>query len=98
MSCRPNALNSPVNLTSSALADGATTRDNSIMPTFSDVLDAADELSVDEQETLLEILRRRITARNRAEILRDVADAREELASGNGQVATAKQIVNEAKQ
>ena len=46
------------------------------MPTFSDVVDAADDLSVDEQETLVEILRRRIAKRNREALVRDVAEAR----------------------
>lgn len=67
------------------------------MTTFSDILDAADGLSVDEQVTLLEILQRRIAERNRAELVRDVAEAREEYASGNARPASAKEIVEEAR-
>ena len=66
------------------------------MPTFADIVDAADKLSVDEQEALLEILRRRIATRNRAEIARDVQSARTEHASGQSHVATVAQIMDEA--
>jgi len=48
------------------------------MNTFSDVVDAADDLTIDEQETLLEILRRRIAVHKRDALVRDVADARAE--------------------
>ena len=68
------------------------------MATFSDIVDAADELSVDEQETLLEILSRRISERNRAQILGDVEAARSEFAAGQGVTASAKQIMDEARQ
>ncbi|NLX53670.1 MAG: hypothetical protein GXY58_01000 [Planctomycetaceae bacterium] len=66
------------------------------MPTFADIVDAADRLSVDEQETLLEILRRRIATRNRAELAHDVRAARAEHANGQSHVATVAQIMDEA--
>jgi hypothetical protein len=46
------------------------------MPTFADVVDAANKLSADEQESLLRILRRRIAERNRARLTADIAEAR----------------------
>jgi hypothetical protein len=49
------------------------------MTTFSEIVEAADLLSVDEQATLLEILQRRIATRNRASLVRDIAEARSEL-------------------
>ena len=66
------------------------------MPTFADVVDAADKLSADEQESLLRILRRRIAERNRAQRVGDVAEARAEFVSGGARPATAQQIMDEA--
>lgn len=66
------------------------------MRTFSDVVDAADELSVEEQEALLDILRRRIAERNRKQLVREVAAARAEFAQGATRPASAKEIVEEA--
>ena len=52
------------------------------MTTFSEIVEAADRLSVDEQETLIEILQRRIADRNRARLVRDVEEARDEFSRG----------------
>ncbi len=65
------------------------------MTRFSDILDAADGLSVDEQETLLEILQRRIAERNRAELVREVAESRAEFGKGAAKVGSAKDIMDE---
>ena len=65
------------------------------MSTFFEVLDAADELSLDEQETLVDILGRRIAERNRARLVRAVAEARAEFADGNARPATAREIMEE---
>jgi hypothetical protein len=67
------------------------------MPTFSDLVDATDNLSVDEQETLVEILRRRIAERNRAALVRDVAEARAEFGAGGAQPATVDEIMAEVR-
>jgi hypothetical protein len=66
-----------------------------MMTTFAEIVDAADRLSADEQLTLLEILRRRLAERDRQQLVRDVADARSEFASGAVEPATAKQIMDE---
>jgi hypothetical protein len=66
------------------------------MPTFADVVDAADKLSLDEQQALLEIIRRRITERNRAQLVRDVESSRAEHVSGRSRSATVTQILDEA--
>ena len=66
------------------------------MPTFADVVDAADKLSADEQESLLKILRRRIAERNRTRLAADVAEARAEFVSGDARPATVQQIMDEA--
>ena len=67
------------------------------MTSFSDVVDAADELSVDEQETLVELLRRRIAKRNRDTLIRDVADARAEFRSGQTHTSSVSDIMDEAR-
>ncbi|HSS75739.1 MAG TPA: hypothetical protein VLV54_03250 [Thermoanaerobaculia bacterium] len=52
---------------------------------FSEILEAADQLSVDEQTTLIEVLRHRITERRRDELARDIKQARREFDSGKCQ-------------
>ena len=63
--------------------------------TFADIVDAADRLSADEQLTLVEILRRRLAEREREQLVRDVAEARAEFATGSSQPATVKQLMDE---
>jgi hypothetical protein len=53
------------------------------MADFSSVVAAANELSTDEQETLLEILGHRLAERRRAQLVRDVKEARAEFANGH---------------
>ena len=65
------------------------------MTTFSDIVEAADHLSVDEQVTLLEILRRRIATRNRASLVRDVAEARREFQEGQLRPKSVSDIIAE---
>ena len=67
------------------------------MTTFSDVVDATDDLSVDEQETLVEILRRRIAMQNRNALVRDVAEARAEYQSGRTAMKSASEIMDEVR-
>jgi hypothetical protein len=49
---------------------------------FNDVLEAVDCLSLDEQESLVDVIRRRIAAHRRQEIAKLVISAREEYANG----------------
>ena len=67
------------------------------MTTFSDVVDAADNLSVDEQQTLVEILRRRIAKRNREILVRDVAEARAEFRTGQARASSVSDIMDEVR-
>ena len=67
------------------------------MTTFLDVVDAADSLSVDEQETLVEILRRRIATKNCDVLARDIADARAEFQSGQARAACVSDIMDEVR-
>jgi len=66
------------------------------MTTFADILDAADNLSADEQETLLEILHRRLAERKRAQLIRDVEEARAEFTNGRARPASVREIMDEA--
>ncbi len=66
------------------------------MAGFSDVVAAADRLSADEQEELLEILRHRLAERRRAGLVREVQEARAEFADGVAGPATVDEIMDEA--
>ena len=66
------------------------------MPTFADVVDAADKLSAEEQKSLLRLLRRRIAARTREQLAADVAEARAEFVRGGARRATVQAIMDEA--
>ncbi len=74
-----------------AVSDGET-----VLAMFSDVVDAADRLSTEEQEELLEILRRRLAERRRAQLVREVQEARAEFAGGEAGPASVDEIMDEA--
>lgn len=63
--------------------------------TFSTVLDAADALSLEEQETLIDILRRRIAESNRQRLIAEVQETRRDFAQGQCEEATADEIMRE---
>lgn len=63
------------------------------MKTFAQVLDSADELGVEEQESLVEVLQRRLAERRRETLVEAVKSARREFAGGGCRPATPKQIV-----
>ena len=67
------------------------------MALFSEIVDAADQLSVDEQETLLEILRHRLAERNRKRIVSEVAEARAEFTAGRTRAVSVEEIMDEAR-
>ena len=66
-----------------------------IAVSFGEVLEAADRLSLEEQESLLDILQRRIIERRRAELAQDIREAREEFQQGHCQPATPTEIMEE---
>jgi len=49
---------------------------------FGELLEAADHLSLDDQETLVEVLHRRIIERRREELAAEVLQARQEFQQG----------------
>jgi len=64
-----------------------------IMKTFAQVLDSADQLGVEEQESLVEVLQRRLAERRRDALLEAVKLARREFDEDRCRPATPKQIV-----
>lgn len=67
------------------------------MANFAEIVDAADELTLDEQESLIDILRRRVAQRNRARLVREVVETRNEYQSGQSVKATVADIMDEIR-
>ena len=63
------------------------------MKTFAQVLDSADGSDAEEQESLVEVLQRRIAERRREALLEAVKSARREFGAGRCRPATPKQIL-----
>jgi len=63
------------------------------MKTFAQVLEFADELEVEDQQSLVEVLQRRLAERRRDALIEAVKSAREEFEAGHCRAATPKQIV-----
>ena len=64
-----------------------------IMKTFGQVLDSADELTLEEQESLVSVLQRRVIERRRAELIRDVKEARQEFKAGKVRPTSVAEIL-----
>lgn len=62
---------------------------------FSDIVDAADNLSPEEQLALVEILQRRLVEQNRQDLLKDIEDSRAAFAAGEGKPASSKEIMDQ---
>lgn len=63
--------------------------------TFGEILEAASELTLDEQESLIGILQNRLRERRRKAVVRDVLEATEEFAEGKCQPVTPSQLMEE---
>jgi ribosome recycling factor len=63
------------------------------MKTFSQVVESADDLAPEEQESLIGVLQRRLTQRRRAELVKAVKEARREFKAGCCRPATPAQIL-----
>jgi hypothetical protein len=63
------------------------------MKTFAQVLDSADELAPEDQESLIAVLENRLAERRREELVEAVASARAEFKAGRCRPATSKQIL-----
>jgi hypothetical protein len=62
---------------------------------FGDVVEAADKLSLAEQEALIEVLHRRLIERRRDELARDIQQAHEEFDAGRCRPVTPEELMKE---
>jgi predicted CopG family antitoxin len=65
-----------------------------IMP-FGEVLEAVDKFSLEDQETLIEVLQRRLIERRREEIAKEIREARREFQSGQCRAVTPDELMAE---
>jgi hypothetical protein len=63
--------------------------------TFHDVLEAADHLPLDDQETLVEIINRRVIEQRRAELIKTVKKARKEFDQNKCRPSTPDELMGE---
>ncbi len=62
---------------------------------FGEILEAADGLPVEDQETLVTILKNRLRERRRAELAKDIQDAGKEFEKGNCRPVTPDELMRE---
>ena len=62
---------------------------------FGEILEAADGLPIEDQETLIAILKNRLRERRRAELLQDIREAEKEFREGKSHPATPDEIMRE---
>jgi hypothetical protein len=62
---------------------------------FHVVVEAADRLTLEEQETLVTVLNRRLADRRRGELARDIREAQREFARGALRPASPEEIMKE---
>jgi hypothetical protein len=60
---------------------------------FSDVLEATERLSLEEKETLLEVLHNRTVEERRAQLASEISESKREHAAGRTKAASPKQIM-----
>ena len=63
--------------------------------TFGDFLEAVEKLSLEDQEALVDILRKRTAARRRQEIVDEVQAARDEHTAGQTRVVTVEELMKD---
>jgi hypothetical protein len=62
---------------------------------FGEVLEAVDRLSLREQETLMDVVQRRIIERQREELAGEIQEARKEFQAGRCRPATPDELMTE---
>jgi hypothetical protein len=62
---------------------------------FADILEAADQLTLRDQEDLIHILQNRVREQKRAVILQDVKDTQQEFSEGKCQPITPEALMDE---
>lgn len=63
--------------------------------TFEEVLEAADRLSLEEQEAVMDIIRKRVIDERRKKIVDQVHEARKEYQEGRCREASSEQVIKE---
>ncbi len=63
--------------------------------TFGEVLEAADGLSLEEQETLMDILHRRVIECQRVALVKDIQEAQQEFEEGHCRLVTPDELTKE---
>jgi hypothetical protein len=63
--------------------------------TFAEILEAAEQLPLEDQENLIHILKNRLREQKRAELVKDVNEAQKEFAQGQCKPVTPEQIMEE---
>ncbi len=63
--------------------------------TFGEILEAADKLPLVQQESLVDILHRRMISRRRAELAKDIEEAEREFQEGRCRPATPEELIAE---
>jgi len=66
-----------------------------IQTTFAEILEAAEQLPLEDQENLIHILQNRLRDQKRTELVRGVQEAQQEFAQGQCQPMTPEQIMGE---
>lgn len=67
------------------------------MKTYGQVLDSIEELSEEQQESLLDIVRKRLAERRRTALLKSVQEARKEFKSGKLRPASPAEIMRKLR-
>ena len=62
---------------------------------FADILEAAEELSLEEREDLIRILQNRLREQKRTELIKDVRESEKEFTQGECQPVTPEQLMKE---
>jgi len=66
-----------------------------VQMTFSDILEAVEQLPFEEREDLLRILQNRLREKNRANLIKDVREAEQEFTQGDCQPVTPEELMRE---
>ena len=62
---------------------------------FGEVLEVVDRLSLEEQERLIEVVRRRVIERRREELAKEIQDAQKEFQAGHCRPVTPDELMAE---
>lgn len=60
---------------------------------FNDVLEMVDSLTIEEQEELLEIEKKRLIDRKRTKLVNDIAESEKDIENGNFKTGTPEELV-----